>query len=309
MVVDVSNGSDGNMLNHWCGNGLEHGCNHWGDDGLLVDLCVALVGDGMWQSLHNWYGRHIGLLVDNGSHVLYNGHHWSHMANHRHYWRHMLYDGHHWSHMLDHGRDDRLIVELSEALMGGGNWCTVHHGAYLGNDGCCHHMMLLHETRCSSGNGGQGTDSDLKSWNRISQDQDPNALATYETEHFESWVFGWVAADEWLLLLKHLLRAFISSKCLPKCPSSKRKQTRAKHTTQSTKANAKQIRKLVSSQLFIISYFLHFFMRGQHWTWTGHFISGRKGSLRAEVSLRRPVSDWYGNNERSFPWVNNSNIF
>lgn len=170
-MIDMSDGSDGNMLNHWRGDGLDHGCNHWGDDGLLVDLGVALVGDSVGQSLHNGHGRHIGLVLDDWSHVLHNGHHGRHMADNRHHgshlldhghhWSHLLDNGHHWSHLLDHGRDDRLVVELREALVGGGDGCAVHHSAYLGNDGCCHHMMLLHETRSGSGNGGQGTDSDL----------------------------------------------------------------------------------------------------------------------------------------------------
>lgn len=160
MVVDVSNGGNSYVFHHrhhWSCDGLED----WADDGLLVDLCVALVGDGMGHSLDNGHWSHIGLVVHNGSHMLDNGHHRSHMADHRHYGRHMFDYRHNGSHMLDDGRDDRLVVELREALMGGGNGCTVNHSAHLGNNWCSHHMMFLDETRRSCGNGGQGTDGNL----------------------------------------------------------------------------------------------------------------------------------------------------
>lgn len=181
MMVDMGNrGSNCNLLHHrhhGRGNGLDDGCNHWGDDvRLLVDLCVALVGDSVGHSLDNGHSRcHIGLVVHSGSSKgLHDGHNGGNVLDHRHNWSNMV---HNWSsshngsdglhhrhnrlHMLDNGCDDSLVMELSEALVRCGQWSGVHHSADLGNHWSCNHM-LLDKTWSSSGNGGQGTDGDLE---------------------------------------------------------------------------------------------------------------------------------------------------
>lgn len=186
MMIDMGEGGNLNVLHHWhhwSGNGLDDGCNHWRNDGLLVDLCVALVGDSMGQSLdHGDSWSHIGLMVHSSGSGgnkggLHHRHNWSHMLHDRHNWSHMmhnwshnwcdgLHDGHNGLDMLDNGCDDSLIMELGEALVGCGQWCRVHH---LGNhwSGGSNHMMLLHKTGSSCGNGGQGTDSELEKKNEM----------------------------------------------------------------------------------------------------------------------------------------------
>lgn len=172
MMVDMGHWSSGD------GDSLDHRSNHRGDDGLLmVHLGVALVGDGMGQSLYHGHGGHmvdsgcdVGLVVHHGhslddgnhwSHVLDHGHDGSHMLDHRNHWSHSLNHGNSWHHMLHHGSEHRLVVVLGEALVGGGQWGTVHHGTYFGHNWGDGHGVLLNESRCSGDNGGQGTDSNL----------------------------------------------------------------------------------------------------------------------------------------------------
>lgn len=189
-MVDVGNrGSNCDVLHHrhhGSGDGLEDGCHHWGDDvRLLVDLCVALVGDSVGHSLDNGHSRcHIGLVVHSGSNKgLHDGHNWGNMLDHRHNRSHMVHnrsshngsDGlhhrhhrHNGLHMFDNGCDDSLVMELGEALVRCGQWSRVHHSADLGNHWSCgNHMMLLNKTWSSSCNGGQGTDSDLEKKNEM----------------------------------------------------------------------------------------------------------------------------------------------
>lgn len=163
MMVDMGNrGSNCDLLHHrhhGSGNGLDDGCNHWGDDvRLLVDLCVALVGDSVGHSLDNGHSRcHIGLVVHSGSSKgLHDGHNGGNMLDHRH----------NRLHMLDNGCDDSLVMELSEALVRCGQWSRMHHSADLGNNWSSNHM-LLNKTWSSSGNGGQGTDGDLERKKKI----------------------------------------------------------------------------------------------------------------------------------------------
>lgn len=169
-----SHGDSLDQRHHRRGNGLDH----WGcDEGLLVDLGVALVGDGMGQGLQHGHsghmvdsGSHIGLVVHNGSHVLNDGHNGgshmvnngSHMLDHRNHWTHSLDHGNGRNHMLHHGSEHSLVVELGEALVGSGNGSRVHDSSHLGHNGGRHgHMVLLNESRSGSGNGGQGTDGNL----------------------------------------------------------------------------------------------------------------------------------------------------
>lgn len=186
MMVDMGNGgSNCDLLHHrhhGRGNGLDDWCNHWGDDvRLLVDLCVALVRDSVGHSLDNGHSRcNIGLVVHSGSSKgLHDGHNGGNVLDHRHNWSHMVHnrscsyngcDGlhhrHNRLHMLDNGCDDSLVMELSEALVRCGQWSGVHHGADLGNHWGRNHM-LLDKTWSSSGNGGQGTDSDLQKKNKM----------------------------------------------------------------------------------------------------------------------------------------------
>lgn len=102
MMVDMGQGGGNfDMLHHWHhwrGNGLDDGSNHWCEDGLLVNLCVALVGDSMGHSLDNGDGGcHIGLVVHGGRNKrgLHNRHNGSHMLDDRHNGSHMLDD---WNH-------------------------------------------------------------------------------------------------------------------------------------------------------------------------------------------------------------------
>lgn len=186
-MVDMGEGGSGDGLHH------RDGGNHRGDEGLLVDLGVALVGDGVGQSLHDGHGSHMvdgshilndrnhrGHMVDDGSHWsnrldnrdhggnrmdhrsnwsngLDDGNHRSHMLHNRNHWSHGLDNGNSRHHMLHHWSDHSLVMELGEALVGGG-----HRSCHFGDDRSHGHMVLLNESRSSSSDGGQGTDGDLR---------------------------------------------------------------------------------------------------------------------------------------------------
>lgn len=223
MMVDMGQGGSGDSLHH------RDGGNHWGDEGLLVDLGVALVGHGVGQSLHDGHGSHMvdgshmlddrnhrshmvddwshwsnglnnrnhgGHMVDYGSnwsnglddgnhwsHGLDDGNHRSHMFHNWNHWSHSLDDGNSRHHMLHHRSDHSLVMELGEALVGGGDWSS-----HFGDDRSHGHMVLLNESRSSSGNGGQGTDGDLRKCQIQLSPQDIR-LSKYLRSGTSCWIF------------------------------------------------------------------------------------------------------------------------